>query len=113
MLGNIVSGKVGIKEVITMKKDILNINVFNGDDGIKYIRYDDMISMLNRIKEDNEERDKEIERLNSIINELEKYLEEIKDRVIMYAIDDDTYKKTNLYIDIKNKIKELKGSDKE
>lgn len=110
-----------------MKKDILNINVFNGDDGIKYIRYDDMVSMLNRIKEDNEERDEEIERLNketeqlrtalnskkNIINDLEKYLEEIKDRVIMYAIDDDTYKKTNLYIDIKNKLHELKGSDKE
>ena len=96
-----------------MKKDILNINVFNGDDGIKYIRYDDMISMLNRIKEDNEERDKEIERLNNIIKELEKYLEKIKDRVIMYGIDDDTYKTTNLYRDIKNKIKELKGSDKE
>ena len=96
-----------------MKKDILNINVFNGDDGIKYIRYDDMISMLNRIKEDNEERDEEIERLNNIIKELEKYLEKIKDRVIMYGIDDDTYKTTNLYRDIKNKIKELKGSDKE
>jgi len=59
------------------------------------------------------ELDKEIERLNNIINELEKYLEEIKDRVIMYGIDDDTYKTTNLYRDIKNKIKELKGSDKE
>ena len=54
-----------------------------------------------------------IERLNNIIKELEKYLEEIKDRVIMYGIDDDTYKTTNLYRDIKNKIKELKGSDKE
>lgn len=96
-----------------MKKNILNINVFNGGDGIKYIRYDDMVSMLNRIKEDNEERDEEIERLNSIIKELEKYLEKIKDRVIMYGIDDDTYKTTNLYRDIKNKIKELKGSDKE
>ena len=58
-----------------MKKDILNINVFNGDDGIKYIRYDDMISMLNRIKEDNEERDKEIERLNSIIKEVREFVE--------------------------------------
>lgn len=58
-------------------------------------------------------KDKKIERLNNIINKLEEYLEEIKDRVIMYGIDDDTYKTTNLYRDIKNKIKELKGSDKE
>ena len=53
-----------------------------------------------------------IERLNNIINELEKYLEKITDRVIMYGIYDDTYKTTNLYRDIKNKIKKLKGSDK-
>lgn len=35
-----------------MQKDkILHINVFDGDDGIKYIRYDDMEKMLKRIKE--------------------------------------------------------------
>ena len=35
-----------------MQKDkILHINVFDGDDGIKYIRYSDMEKMLKRIKE--------------------------------------------------------------
>ena len=94
-----------------MKKDILNINVFNGDDGIKYIRYDDMISMLNRIKEDNEERDKEIERLNNIINELEKYCKEMAhiEENELIAMNDFE----EVYIDVLDKIKELKGVDKE
>ena len=35
-----------------MQKDkILHINVFDGDDGIQYIRYSDMEKMLKRIKE--------------------------------------------------------------
>lgn len=35
-----------------IKKDkILHINVFDGDDGIQYIRYSDMEKMLKRIKE--------------------------------------------------------------
>lgn len=85
-----------------MKKDILNINVFNGDDGIKYIKYDDMISMLNRIKEDNEERDKEIERLNNIIKEAINY------------IDDNTYYKDHKgHINIDDLYIILQGSDKE
>lgn len=70
----------------------------------------------NDIKEllkENGNKEKVIKAQDNIINELEKYLEEIKDRVIMYGIDDDTYKTTNLYRDIKNKIKELQGSDKE
>ena len=93
-----------------MKKNILNINVFNGDDGIKYIRYDDMVSMLNRIKEDNEERDEEIERLNNIIKELEKYLEEYEKGVYSYGGINDLMQ---IPIHrIRYKIKELKGSDK-
>lgn len=39
-----------------IKKDkILNINVFDGDDGIKYIRYSDLEKMLKRIKEVHDE----------------------------------------------------------
>lgn len=35
-----------------MQKDkIMHINVYDGDDGIKYIRYSDMEKMLERIKE--------------------------------------------------------------
>lgn len=90
-----------------MKKDILNINVFNGDDGIKYIRYDDMISMLNRIKEDNEERDEEIERLNNIINEIEEWL----NYEMGYYNDDENICILNTLISVENKIKELKEKD--
>jgi lipid II:glycine glycyltransferase (peptidoglycan interpeptide bridge formation enzyme) len=79
---------------------------------IKRLKEEYMI-LQNASDEVEEEKDKEIERLNNIINGLEKYLEEIKDRVIMYGIDDDTYKTTNLYRDMKNKIKELKGDVKE
>ena len=43
------------------KNKKLDINVFDGDDGIKYIRYEDMIKILDKIKKDNEERDKELE----------------------------------------------------
>ena len=70
-------------------------------------------NIIQALSLDNSQKDKEIERLNNIINGIEQFLEEIKDRVIMYSIDDDTYKTTNLYRDIKLKIKELKGSGKE
>lgn len=60
-----------------MQKDkIMNINVFDGDDGIKYIRYNDMEKMLKRIKEvhDKIEDDlkQEIKRLKEENEEIEK-----------------------------------------
>lgn len=60
-----------------MQKDkIIHINVFNGDDGIQYIRYSDMEKMLKRIKEvhDKIEDDlkQEVKRLKEETKEIEK-----------------------------------------
>ena len=64
------------------KDKIIHINVFDGDDGIKYIRYSDMEKMLKRIKEvhdkieDNlkaeiktlKEQNKNVENLKQLLN---------------------------------------------
>lgn len=104
-------------------KNILDIQIFDGDDNIKYIKYDDLVSCLDvekeiikelrqeneRLKEENEDLqnrfnslmeahkicDEENERLNNIINEIEKDCNEL----IIYKA-------------IATKIKELKGSDR-
>jgi chromosome segregation ATPase len=46
-----------------VNKDILDIQIFNGDDEIKYIKYDDLILCLDRAKEKHKELEQEIERL--------------------------------------------------
>ena len=55
-----------------------------------------------------EEQDKEIERLNNIINELEKWLEEDLKQVYR-----DAGHRHNLILEVLDKLQELKGSDKE
>lgn len=68
-----------------------------------------------------QEKDKEIERLNNIINELEKYCnEEIEDydkaisSKILSEIGRDKYEAEKAcFLDMLDKIQELKGSDKE
>ena len=72
-----------------IKKDkIMHINVFDGDDGIKYIRYSDMEKMLERIKEVHDkiendlrieikrlkEENKELENLTQLLNMKLKHL---------------------------------------
>ena len=54
-----------------------------------------------------DEREKEIERLNNIINELEKYIE---NEYLAYRPEDIQHYYGK---DILNKLQELKGSDKE
>ena len=78
---------------------------------------------INVLRSDIKEQDKEIERLNNIINELEKHLEEEQDRLARETshIYEDSLGKTrlvneNIYEEvqkIKDKLQELKGSDKE
>jgi hypothetical protein len=53
---------------------------------------------------------KEIERLNNIINELEKWLEERLEKLDINGYDDDVFNGIELVL---QKLKELKGSDKE
>ena len=56
------------------------------------------------------EMKKEIERLNNIINELEKYI----NGRIEYCYNNETYQDVfNVYNDFDMKLQELKGSDKE
>ena len=52
----------------------------------------------------------EIERLNNIINELEKWLEERLDKLDINGYDDDVFNGIEIAL---QKLKELKGSDKE
>ena len=51
-----------------------------------------------------------IERLNNIINELEKWLEERLDKLDINGYDDDVFNGIEIAL---QKLKELKGSDKE
>ena len=55
------------------------------------------------------EKEEEIERLNNIINELEKWLEERLDKLDINGYDDDVFNGIELAL---QKLKELKGSDK-
>jgi len=69
------------------------------------------------------EKDKEIERLTNIINELEKWLKECKDMCVNYTFDETYECEYNYYQQIAiadfiksfilNKLQELKGEDKE
>ena len=52
----------------------------------------------------------EIERLNNIINELEKWLEERLDKLDIIGYDDDVFNGIELAL---HKLQELKGSEKE
>lgn len=53
---------------------------------------------------------KEIERLNNIINELEKWLEERLEKLDINGYDDDVFNGIELAL---QKLKELKGNNKE
>ena len=61
----------------------------------------DILEPLNKI-------DQEIERLNNIINELEKWLEEDLKQVYR-----DAGHRHNLILEVLDKLQELKGSDKD
>jgi hypothetical protein len=57
-----------------------------------------------------QEKKDEIERLNNIINELEKWLEERLEKLDINGYDDDVFNGIELVL---QKLQELKGSDKE
>ena len=59
-----------------MSEEYMDIKVYNGDDETKYIKYDDMINLIAKIKIKQDEKDKEIERLNNIIKEVREYIKE-------------------------------------
>ncbi len=59
-----------------MSKKYIDIEVFDGDDDIKYVRHEDMLNLLEQIRIKQEEKNKEIERLQNIIKEVREYIEE-------------------------------------
>ena len=80
-----------------IKKDkIMHINIFDGDDGIKYIRYSDFEKMVDRIKqvhdEVEKEKDKEIERKNNIMKKAIEFIKTYtyRDDDGFYAIEDNS-----------------------
>ena len=80
-----------------MQKDkILHINVFDSDDGIKYIRYNDMEKMLKRIKEVHDKIEDDLKAEIKTLKEENKKLENLKQLLnTMYGKE---FK--NLYFDI-------------
>ena len=80
-----------------MQKDkILHINVFDGDDGIQYIRYSDMEKMLKRIKEVHDKIEDDLKAEIKTLKEENKKLENLKQLLnTMYGKE---FK--NLYFDI-------------
>ena len=89
-----------------MSKKYIDIEVFDGDDDIKYVRHKDMLNLLEQIRIKQEEKDKEIERLNNIINKIRNWLEEDYKRTINNEVCD----YPRYYLD---KFDEIVGSDKE
>lgn len=94
------------KEPIT-----LHLETFNNEE---YILADECIEAIGLHRRTNtelhqtiEEKDKEIERLNNIINELEEWL------FVQIVINSEDDMIDTLYSWVLDKIKELKGSDKE
>ena len=73
------------------------------------VEYEDLLKNYYEKMEIIEEQDKEIERLNNIINELEKWL---KYKINKSGFEQD-YERKLCYEDIFEELQELKGSDKE
>ena len=87
-----------------MNEEYIDIQVYDGDDKTKYIKYEDMINLIEKIKIKQDERDKEIERLNK---KIEQY-ENPEDMTLMFMWCDekakDEIKRLNNIINEANKI---------
>ena len=92
-----------------MNEEYIDIQVYDGDDETRYIKYEDMINLIEKIKIKQDERDKEIERLNNIIKKIEKMFNH--ETLIKYYYGMSYEFEIN---DFKDDIFEIiKGSDKE
>ena len=76
------------------------------------VEYEDLLKNYYEKMEIIEEQDKELERLNNVINELEK---ELKERYLDFKDSECEEIKASAYEDISilERLKKLKGSDKE
>ena len=61
-----------------MSKKYVDIEVFNDDDGIGFIKHSDMLNLLEQIRIKQEEKNEEIERLNKRVEDLNTINEEHK-----------------------------------
>lgn len=102
-----------------IEDNVLNVPVFDGDDGIKYITYEDILNILKLIEERKKEKGKEIERLNKELEDERKknrkaieYIEE-KEEILLNC--DDDFLDHDEMIDkkrFKTILEILKGEDK-
>lgn len=95
-----------------MSKEYIDIQVYDGDDKTKYIKYEDMINLIERIKIKQDEKDKEIERLNKELeiaksNE-ETYRLEMLDITKRLGLKEDT-----MFDEVKDKAERLNNIIKE
>lgn len=92
---------------LLLKENVIN---FNPDEAVATLNYDEAMRYL---ENQNVEQNKEIERLNNIINELEKYLENVKTnlRYIGVKWDNDCLIRAEVIQQVLHKLKELKESD--
>ena len=94
-------------------EDILVIeDVWELVDEIKRLKEEYMI-LQNASDEVEEEKGKEIERLNNIINGLEKWLKEEVERLMTIEQSNNVIFLIGAYTEVLDKLQELKGSDKE
>ena len=92
-----------------MSKKYIDIEVFDGDDDIRYVRHEDMLNLLEQIRIKQKEKNKKIERLNNIINEFNKLIEnEINESKL-----EEDYDRVDAMEYCLATLRELKGSDKE
>ena len=98
-------------------REVINSFIELGDktieqeEEIKRLKEEYMI-LQNASDEVEEEKDKEMERLNNIINELEKYLQENINNIYAY-FDNTPFGVEETYKEVLSKLQELKGIDKE
>lgn len=89
---------------LLLKENVIN---FNPDEAVATLNYDEAMRYL---ENQNVEQNKEIERLNNIINELEKYMIKEQTRIVINNTDEDEFVYTDLLIKLK-KLKESGNND--
>ena len=62
-----------------MNEEYIDIQVYDGDDETRYIKYEDMINLIEKIKIKQDEKGKEIERLNNTIKGLDNTIENLEE----------------------------------
>ena len=59
-----------------MSEEYMDIQVYSDDNKEQYVKFGDLLELIERLKIKKEKQDKEIERLNNIIKEAKEYIYE-------------------------------------